>query len=145
MKMMYGNVPIKSLNVKHYELDSNSCDMVASDLQAGKTAVAKGRKITGTGKSFEFAQYGNMRTNLPMYVPTTINAITISSLDYPVKTTMSFSDVRNVDFLTEQTIGQITIDGVDCPINIKVENSLLTIVCSNTIWLQVFFGKDNYV
>lgn len=144
MKMYYGKTPIKSLNIKHYELDTNDCDMVASDLQAGKTAVAKGRKITGTGKSFEFAAYGTSITNLAEFIPTLINVVEVASLDYPVKNSIDLNDMKNIDFTTEQTIGIVIIDNVEYPINVKIENSLLTFNCEKSITLQTFYGKDNY-
>ena len=85
MKMFYGNTPVKSLNIRHYEMNTNDCDMIASDLQAGKKAVATGQKITGTGKSFEFASYGGWMTNLPLAIPSMINAIQIGSNNYFVR------------------------------------------------------------
>ena len=81
MKMIYGGVPVNSMKLKHYEISTNDCDMVASDLQAGKTAVAKGRKITGTGKSFEFACYGQLDTNAKRYVPANINVVEICLIE----------------------------------------------------------------
>ena len=32
MKMYLGKTPIKGLNVKHFEMDTNDCDMIASDM-----------------------------------------------------------------------------------------------------------------
>jgi hypothetical protein len=145
MKMMYGNVPIKSLNIKHYEMDTNDCDMIASDLQAGKTAVARGKKIVGTGKSFEFATYGGMETNSMDYVPTIINVIQITSVDYPVKSSIALNKMENFDFSTEQTIGVVVIDNIEYPITVSIENSILTLNCDKTITLEVFLGKDNYI
>lgn len=144
MKMMYNGIPIKSLNIKHYEIDTNSCDMIASDLQAGKTAVARGKKIIGTGKSFEFATYGASRTNMPEYIPTVMNIIEIASLDYPIKSMIAFKDMFNTDFSTEQTIGAVVIDNVEYPITIKIEEPFLTFNCEKTVTLQTFYGKDNY-
>lgn len=144
MKLMYGNVPIKSLNIKYYELDTNSCDMVASDLQAGKTAVAKGRKIVGTGKSFEFANYGKIETNISTYVPSDINIIELSSLDYPIKLTAELTSLKNLDFSTNQTIATVVVNGVEHNLNVSVNSNLLTINCDQNFFLQVFYGKDNY-
>ena len=145
MKMMYNGTQIKSLNVKHYELSSNDCDMIASDLQAGKTAVARGKKITGTGKSFEFATYGALETNSMDFVPTVINVIEITSVDYPVKSSIALYDMKNVDFTIEQNIGSVTVDGVEYPITVNINNSILTLNCEKTIMLQVFMGRDNYI
>ena len=145
MKMMYNGTQIKSLNIKHYELNTNDCDMVASDMQAGKTAVARGKKITGTGKSFEFASYGKLRTNTPTPIPNNINVIHISSLDYPVQLSVALTDMKNFDFTNAKTIGNITINNVTSPITVSVINNMLNVSCSDTIYLQVFYGKDNYV
>lgn len=81
--MIYGGVPVNSMKISYYEMDTNDCDMIASDLQAGKTAVARGQKITGTGKSFEFATYGYITTNIPTPIPTNINVIHLGCMEYP--------------------------------------------------------------
>ena len=72
--------------------------MIASDLQAGKTAVARGQKITGTGKSFEFANYGELRTNADRFVPSNINVIEVSSMEYPIKLSISLTEMVDIDF-----------------------------------------------
>lgn len=144
MKMIYNGTPVKSLNVHHFEMDTNSCDMVASDLQAGKTAVARGKKITGTGKSFEFAYYGMVETNSMNYVPSLINTIEVASLDYPIKSSIALNDMVDIDFSIEQTIAIVVIENVEYPITVTIENSILRLNCEKTIELQIFFGKDNY-
>lgn len=144
MKMIYGGVPVNSMKIKHYEMDTNSATVQPSDLQAGVTCFAKGRKITGTGKCFEFANYGRMSTNLPMFIPNGINVIQIASVEYPIKSLISFSVVTNVDFSTPQVIGKINIDGSDTDITLTIEGNILTLTCSNMIYLEVFYGKDNW-
>ena len=145
MKMYLGETPVKSLNIKHYELDTNSATMVASDLQAGVTAFAKGKKVTGTGKSFEFAYYGQVETNLPLYVPNNINVVEVASTIYPIKLIIALNNMENVDFTIEQIVGTVTIDGVEYNISVQALNNILTISCEKSISLQVFYGKDNYV
>lgn len=76
--------------------------MVASDLQDGKTAVARGKKIVGTGKSFEFASYGVSRTNVPEFIPATINVIEITSLDYPIKSMIALNMMQDIDFSSDE-------------------------------------------
>lgn len=83
MKMIYNGTPIKSLNIKRYEMNTNDATLKASDMQVGVTAYAKGKKVTGTGKSFEFAYYGGFETNSINYVPNMINVIEIASVNYP--------------------------------------------------------------
>lgn len=144
MKLMYGNVPVKSMNIHHFEMDTNSATMVPSDLQAGVTAFAKGKKVTGTGRCFEFATYGKFKTNSVIFIPSIINTIEIASLDYPIKSMIALSDMVDVDFSIEQTIGSVIIDDIEYPITVTIENSILTLNCEQTISLQVFLGRDNY-
>lgn len=145
MKFIYGGVPYNTTKIKHYEVPTNDCDMVASDLQAGKTGVARGRKIIGTGKSFEFAYYGTTITNLQEYMPSLINVVEITSVDYPIKSLIGFDEMIGVDFTTERTIGVVVIDNIEYPINIKVEDNILIFSCEKTISLEFFYGKDNYI
>lgn len=145
MKMIYGNTPVKSLNVHHFEMDTNDATLISSDLQAGVTAYARGQKITGTGKSFEFANYGSLDTNLPMIVPSMINVIEITSTAYPIKSSILLNDMKNIDFTMPQVIGYAIVNSVEKPITITVNSGILTLSCDQTITLQVFYGKDNYV
>lgn len=145
MKFMYGNVPVKSLNVHYFEQDTNDATLQSSDLQAGVTAYARGRKITGTGKSFEFANYGQFFTNFPIYVPSVVNIIEIASMEYPVKISIALSNMKNIDFSVSQRVGSVIINNVEYPITVSVENNLLTVFCDQSIYLEAFYGKDNYV
>lgn len=146
MKMMYGGVPIKSLNIKHFEVDTNSATVQPADLQAGVTCFARGQKIIGTGKCFEFACYGQIESNDEQFIPTdTINVIQISSLTYPVKFTTALSDMKALDFSAGQVVGSVVIDSTDYPLTIISNNNTLIIECGQTIPLEVFYGKDNYV
>lgn len=145
MKMYYGNTPVNSLNINYFERDTNDCDMVASDLQAGKTAVARGQKITGTGKCFSFATYGDWTTNISDIIPMMINVVHVGSVDYPVKMTDTLNNTKFYDFSVAQQVAEITIDGVVYPITISVQNDELMIACEKTINLQLFMGKDEYI
>lgn len=142
--MIYNGVPINSMKVKHYELNTNDCDMIASDLQAGKTAVARGKKITGTGKSFEFACYGSYLLNTPIPVPADVNTLQFASIEYPVMMNTELVDVKNLDLSVTQNIASVIIENTEYPVSVVVSNNLLTISCEKTILLQVFYGKDNY-
>lgn len=145
MKMMYNGIPIKSLNIKHYEIDTNSCDVIASDMQAGKTAVARGKKITGTGKSFEFAYWGDLTTNDSRYVPSDINIIEVSSSEYPVKLNLDLLLMKDIDFTNGQNIATIIINNNEYDLIVSMQSNIMRISCDETIRLQVFYGKDNYV
>jgi hypothetical protein len=139
---MLGGTPVKKMMIHNDTMDAT---MVASDLQAGVTAYANGQKVTGTGKSFEFATYGVSQTNTPEYVPVLLNIIEITSLDYPIKSTIPLNSMKNIDFSVEQTIGAVLIDGNEYPITAKIENSILTFCCDKTVRLESFYGKDNYI
>lgn len=145
MKMMYGNTPVKSLNVHHFEMDTNDATLISSDLQAGVTAYARGQKIIGTGKSFEFARYGIVPTNINTYVPTNINIIEVSSSVYPVKLAMDLSLMHTIDFSNEQKIATIIINDSEHDLSVSVQSNIMKISCDESVQLQVFYGKDNYI
>lgn len=144
MKMYLGNTPIKSLNIKHYELDTNSATLKPSDMQAGITAFARGKKVTGTGKSFEFAQYGSIETNMGRYVPSDINIIELASSTYPIKLKTDLINLLTLDFSVNQNIASVIIDGVEYDLYVSVVSNIFKITCDKTFYLQVFYGKDNY-
>lgn len=145
MKLMYGDTPIKNLNIIKHDVSTNDATMSASDLQAGVTAYARGQKITGTGKCFEFAFYGDITTNVGKYIPSNINVIEISSSEYPVKLAIDLGIMQDVDFSSEQKIATIIIDNTEYDLVASVQSSILKISCDQTARLQVFYGKDNYV
>lgn len=51
MKLCLGNTPVKSLNIRKLDVDTNDATIVASDMQSGTVAYAKGQKVTGTGSN----------------------------------------------------------------------------------------------
>ena len=144
MKMIYGGTPVNSMKVKHYELNTNGATVVNSAVQAGLTYYANGRKEIGTGKSFEFAYYGTTTTNVQQFIPSLVNVIEISGIDYPTKSLINLLDMKNVDFTTEQAIGSVVVDNTEYPIIIKVEGYILTFVCEKKVTLNFFYGRDNY-
>lgn len=146
MKMLLGNTPVNSLNIKHFEMDTNDCTMVASDLQAGVTAVARGQKITGTGKSFEFAYYGRLKSNNSLFIPVNeINVVHISSVDYPMHSSIRLEDMKNINFSTNQTISNLISNNLQNPVSVIVENNEIFVTCDIDANFEIFFGKDNYV
>ena len=145
MKMFLGNTPIKSLHIKHYEMDTNSATVLPSDIQAGVTCFARGAKITGTGKSFEFAYYGGTKTNRANYIPNNINVVEIASLECPIQLAVTLTEMRNMDFSVGQVIGYAIVDGSQYELTIQAANNFLTVSCEKVINLEIFYGKDNYV
>jgi hypothetical protein len=145
MKLMYGNTPVKSLNIHTYEKDTNDATMIASDLQAGVTAYARGQKITGTGKTFSFASYGTWFTNESNIVPTSINVIQIGSIEHPVRMTIPFQNMKIHNFAVAQKMAEVTIDGVNYPMIVSVQNNEFVITCDKTVEIQLFIGKDEYI
>lgn len=142
MKLMYGKTPLKSVKVGTNTDDAN---VIPSDLQAGVSCYARGKKVIGTGKSFEFADYGGVYTNFPLDVPSMINVIEIASTSYPIKMVIELSKMKNADFSISQNIGSVIIDTVDYPVTLDIQDNFLTLFCDKTVNLQVFYGKDNYV
>lgn len=146
MKMMYNGTQIKSLNIKHYEVSTQDATLKASDMQSGVTAYAKGEKVTGTGKAFSFALYGGFSSNVTIPIPVeSINTVSISCTEYPVRMITPIEDLRFIDFSTSKTVAMMTADNVDYPIAISVLNNMITITCGKSATLEVVFGKDEYV
>lgn len=143
-KMYLGEIPIQSLNIHHFEENTNDATMVASDLQAGVTAYARGQKITGTGKAFEHANYGVFVTNSPIIVSGNINVVEVASLEYPIRHTIALSEMKNIDFNTSQSVASVVINSVEYPIVAVVSGGILTFQCERDIDIEVFYGKDNY-
>jgi hypothetical protein len=133
------------MNIHHFEMDTNDCDMIASDLQAGKTAVAKGRKIVGTGKCFKFALYGGWSTNLPDFIRDNINVIHLGCEQYPLRMTVLLQDMKTHDFSVAQKMAEVTVDSVVYPIVVSAQDGMLDIVCDKTIDIELFYGKDEYI
>ena len=142
MKMYLGDVPVKSL---YTHTDTDEGNITAPDMQSGMIAFAKGVKLTGTGKAFAFASYGQISTNKACPVPSIINFIEVSSLTYPVKTNIALSSMKNTDLSTIQKIGAVTINGTAYDITAQVSNNMLTVGCSKDINLEVFYGRDEHV
>lgn len=142
MKMYLGDVPVKAL---YTHTDTDEGNITAPDMQSGMIAFAKGVKLTGTGKAFAFASYGQISTNKALPVPSIINFIEVSSLTYPVKTNIALSSMKNTGFSTIQKIGTVTINGTAYDITAQVSNNMLTVGCSKDIDLEVFYGRDEHV
>ena len=145
MKMIYGGVPVNSLKVKHYELDTNSATVQPSDLQTGVTCFARGQKVTGTGKCFEFAEYGTIMSNFPMEVKSDVNVIEIASLSHPLRTLVALRSVKNMDFSTAKELAMVTVNGVEYAITVVVQDNTITLNCDQDLDLEIFYGRDRYI
>lgn len=145
MKLYIGDTAVGSLGISKVDISTNDATIVASDMQTGTTAYARGVKLTGTGKSFAFASYGNVTTNMAIPIPGVINVLEIGSTTYPTVMGVGFAEVTNLDFTVSNAIGSITIEGQDYPISAIVEDGNLTISCDKNVSLEVFYGKDDHV
>lgn len=142
MKMYLGDVPVKAL---YMHTDTDDANLVPSDMHSGKTAYVKGRKITGTGRAFAYAMYGSCSSNASMPIPvSSLNAIGISCASYAVKMTDGIIDLGKNNYTTARAVANVTIDGTNYPITVKIASGTLTIACSKTVTLQVLFGKDDH-
>ena len=145
MKMIYGGVPVNSLKVRHYETSTYDATVSPLDVQVGLTYYANGRKEVGTGKSLEFASYGQFATNQSDFVPSNIKVIHISSTEVPIQLTTEILEMKNQDFANPFEIGMALVNNVKYPILVQDSDHIISITCEQTINLEVFFGKDNYI
>jgi uncharacterized protein YcgL (UPF0745 family) len=53
--------------------------------------------------------------------------------------------MKEIDFSTPQHIGTVIIDNVEYALTVSVVSNILKVICDQTFYLQVFYGKDNYV
>lgn len=145
VKLMYGNVPVKSLNIHHFEMDTNDASLQPSDMQAGITAYARGQKVVGTGKAFSFAMYGRCSSNEIIPIPVnTVNTVLISADSYATKMAKTILELQELDFTIPQTVANVSIDGTDYAVTVQASSGVITVACDKTVTLQVLFGKDEY-
>ena len=57
------NIKIKGIFVQNAP-NSYQTDITPVEMQRGKTCVSKGKVLTGTGRAFEFAEYGLQKVDL---------------------------------------------------------------------------------
>lgn len=145
MKLYIGDTAVGSLGISKVDISTNDATIVASDMQTGMTAYARGVKLTGTGKSFAFASYATQTTNVEIPVPGMINVVGVSSKTCPIQMLMPFPDMKDADFSVENTIANAVVDGVTYPITVQVTDGNLTFTCSKTVQIEVFYGKDDHV
>lgn len=145
MKMFYGNIPVNSMKIKHYEMNTNDSNLKPSDMQTGKIAYGKGKRIVGTGKAFEFAIYGDTTTTSMFPIPNLLNTLSITSSEYFVQMNDRIFDLQEKDFTVEQEIGKVIIEDVQYPIKVIFLDNMLKFTCDKTVSLQFFCGRDNYI
>lgn len=63
MSYIVNGKPVKSVGIIT-EPSSYGTDITPEDMQSGRTAVSKGKIVTGTGRAFEFARYGQCHVDV---------------------------------------------------------------------------------
>ena len=157
MSLHLGNTKYKGVFVQNAP-NSYQTDITPADMQSGKTCVSKGQVLTGTGKAFEFAEYGsylvrkitdskgNKLYGVPLDVGENANIIFIAP--------SSTGDiVLQENFIVDIKSGEITNLGINHTtggeINACYENNrvivYLTDFSTNKTILRIFVGKDNAI
>lgn len=157
MSLRLNGVKYKGITLtRDRALETYDADLTPVDMQHGKSAWVKGKKIIGTGKCFEFVQYGSKvvreiidsdgikrygvpfdieaGANIVFVAPSTIGD-TIAQTNYLVNMTEGVS----------VKIGQNLSDGAD--VYAYYKNGCLIVYLSNApknrTLLRLFVGKDN--
>lgn len=140
-------------------LDTSDADITPADMQNGKIGYANGKKVIGTGKCFEFANYGtatfdlifdehgNDRYGIMMKIPSITNTLFISSIpnsDIVVQEVFNITEIEENKAVKVGT--NFTTNG---DIFVFHSQGYIFIYCDdiqNTkSELNYFIGKDVYV
>lgn len=157
MPYYIGNKKIKKVGVLT-EPNSYQTTITPADMQMGMTAVSKGKVITGTGKAFEFVQYGSKiitsiidkngverkgvtfdydnTTNLVFVAPTTSGNVILQE-DYLIKLVEGKETIIASDNTTGGDL-RAYYDGERLIMYLTQPTDELTI-------LRFFIGKDNHI
>lgn len=139
-------------------LETYDADITPENMQHGKTAYVKGKKITGTGKAFAVAGYGrgmvlplrdtegNEKYGLSIFTKTKPNIIFLAS-------TTTGDIVLQADHIFELAENEAVTIGVNrttsCDVKIFYKESFLNIYFENVEDIETrliyFYGKDNEI
>lgn len=157
MAYIVNNKHIKQVSVLT-EPNSYQTDIQPEDMQSGRTAISKGKIVTGTGRAFEFAKYGSLtvrpvlnengESKFGIMIPEQdgINVLFVS--------TGTDGDVISQDLfmidIGSQKVMQIGANrSVSSALRVYYTNGYLCIYCdgfSNTrTKINYFEGKDNLI
>lgn len=141
------------------EPSSYGTDITPEDMQSGRTAVSKGKIITGTGRAFEFARYGQYTVEIVQ--DENNNDVYGAMLKVKPECNIVFiSSVSNGDMFSQNSF-IFNVSDFNDPIKIATNQTTLTDVyafyrnghlyvysaeiASLTTTFNYFVGKDNLI
>lgn len=140
------------------EPSTYDADITPENMQHGMIGYAQGKKVVGTGRCFEFVQYGtkvvreitdfdgSVKHGISLDIESGANLVFVASSTIGDSIAQTTYLVNMAEGVTEK-IGQSLTDGGDLYASYK--NGRLTIYLSNEpkerTMLRLFVGKDNEI